>query len=145
MVRTNRHQEAGGLGAERPLVRTQSPRFPNHPHRSAEPRNWHRVVVDDEYADHRTWTPVSRFCQSGRGSAYEIGPKGPFGFGPIPAEMAGNQPKSGAVDTGPHAQKPVNKPNSGLGVAWIAPRRSPVRVRLAPSKFLQRGELLPVY
>jgi hypothetical protein len=27
---------------------------------------------------------------------------------------------------------PANKPNSGLASAWIAPRRSPVRVRLAP-------------
>jgi hypothetical protein len=29
---------------------------------------------------------------------------------------------------------PANKPNSGLASAWIAPRRSPVRVRLAPSR-----------
>jgi hypothetical protein len=30
------------------------------------------------------------------------------------------------------ADSPVNKPNSGLAVAWIAPRRSGVRVPLAP-------------
>ena len=29
---------------------------------------------------------------------------------------------------------PANKPNSGLASAWIAPRRPPVRVRLAPSE-----------
>jgi hypothetical protein len=32
-----------------------------------------------------------------------------------------------------HLKIPANKPNSGLANAWIAPRRSPVRVRLAPS------------
>jgi hypothetical protein len=31
-------------------------------------------------------------------------------------------------------RNPANKPNSGLAHAWIAPRRSPVRVRLAPSR-----------
>jgi hypothetical protein len=29
---------------------------------------------------------------------------------------------------------PANKPNSGVASAWIAPRRPPVRVRLAPSR-----------
>jgi hypothetical protein len=35
----------------------------------------------------------------------------------------------------------ANKPNSGLASAWIAPRRSPVRVRLAPlgESLLWRG------
>jgi IstB-like ATP binding protein len=31
-----------------------------------------------------------------------------------------------------HLEIPANKPNSGVASAWIAPRRSPVRVRLAP-------------
>jgi hypothetical protein len=40
-------------------------------------------------------------------------------------------------DLGPNRhgrEHPANKPNSGVASAWIAPRRSPVRVRLAPSE-----------
>src|SRR5215218_8186916 len=47
-----------------------------------------------------------------------------------------------ALGTGRSRRKyPANKPKSGVAHAWIAPRRSPVRVRLAPlhEPLLRRG------
>src|SRR5215216_2572984 len=49
--------------------------------------------------------------------------------------MGANWPKMRAFRPGLHSRgNPANKPNSGLASAWIAPRRPPVRVRLAPSE-----------
>jgi hypothetical protein len=63
-------------------------------------------------------------------------------FGPIPAQMSRNWPKTrGFGGPANRRDNPASKPNSGLGIAWIAPRRSPVRVRLAPlGEPLQMGK-----
>jgi Luciferase-like monooxygenase len=39
-----------------------------------------------------------------------------------------------------HRENPANKPNSGVAHAWIAPKRPPVRVRLAPLTPANRPE-----
>jgi hypothetical protein len=63
----------------------------------------------------------------------EIGPKTAF-FGPIPAEMGRNGPEMRASSRASTAGKTLQISQTQGQRAPIAPRRSPVRVRLAPSE-----------
>ena len=94
---------------------------------------WNTVKINATYSIEEAVAMIDQveaiFC-SGRAS-----PAWCCWCGPASESRTADEQPAQVLPNGLHLREnPANKPNSGLAHAWIAPRRSPVRVRLAPSE-----------